>query len=50
VIRAHASALFRMPRLMAERRRIRRQARLSVPEFEQLLARYSISVRQVAAL
>jgi len=50
VVRAHAAALFRMPRLLAERRRIRKQARLNVDEFEKLLARHSISMRQVAAL
>lgn len=50
VVRAHASALFRMPRLLAERRKIRKQARLSAREFENLLARHSISLRQVAAL
>ena len=50
VVRAHASALFRTPRLLAERRKIRKQARLSVDEFEKVLARHSISIRQVAAL
>lgn len=50
VIRAHASALFRLPRLLAERRRIRASSRLSPREFRELLARYSIGIRQVAAL
>lgn len=50
VARAHAAALVRMPRLLGERRRIHRAARLSTPEFEQLLERHSISIRQVAAL
>ncbi len=50
VVRAHASALFQMPRLLAERRRIRRQARLSSEEFRTLLERHSISIRQVATL
>ena len=50
VARAHASALFHMPRLVAERRRIRRQARLTAAEFTALLERHSISMRQVAAL
>jgi hypothetical protein len=39
-----------MPRLIAERRKIRKTARLSAAEFEQLLDRHSISIRQVAAL
>jgi GT2 family glycosyltransferase len=50
VLRAHASALVRLPRLLRERRRIFRDRRLTSHEFEQLLARHSISVRQVAAL
>jgi GT2 family glycosyltransferase len=50
VLRAHASAIVRMPRLIGERRKIRKTARLSAAEFEQLLDRHSISIRQVAAL
>ena len=50
VLRAHVSALFRLPRLLSDRRQIRKTARLSSREFRDLLARYSISVRQVAAL
>lgn len=50
VARAHASALFRLPRLLADRRRIRASARLSSREFRELLAKYSIAIRQVAAL
>jgi GT2 family glycosyltransferase len=50
VLRAHAAALWRLPRLLAERRRIRRTARLKSREFRALLARNAISVRQVAAL
>jgi GT2 family glycosyltransferase len=50
VLRAHASALLRLPRLVKERRRIFESRRLTSHEFEQLLARHSIAVRQVAAL
>jgi len=50
VLRAHASALFHLPGLLRERRRIRRIARLSAREFRSLLAEYSIGVREVAAL
>lgn len=50
VLRAHASAFWRLPRLLKERRRIRSTARLSSREFEALLAEHSISIRQVAAL
>jgi len=50
VLRAHAAAIFRLPRLLADRRRITKTARLTPREFRDLLARYSISIRQVAAL
>ena len=50
VLRAHAAALFYLPRLLRERRRIRRSARLTTREFQALLNEYSISIRQVAAL
>jgi len=50
VLRAHASALFRMPRLLAERRRILAQSRLTPRQFRDLLARNSIPIRQLAAL
>ncbi len=50
VLRAHAAALVRLPRLIAERRRIRATARITPREFQTLLAANSISVRQVAAL
>jgi GT2 family glycosyltransferase len=50
VLRAHASALFSLPRLLRERSRIRRSARLGVREYRSLLDEYSIDVRQVAAL
>jgi hypothetical protein len=50
VLRAHASALLRLPRLVRDRRGIFRTRRLTSHEFERLLARHSIAVRQVAAL
>ena len=50
VLRAHAAALYRLPRLLRERRRIRRTAKLTAGEFRALLREYSIGVRQVAAL
>jgi len=50
VLRAHAAALWKLPRLLAERRAIRATARLTAREFEALLADHSIAVRQVAAL
>ena len=50
VLRAHFAALLAFPRLWSERRRICAQRRLSVAEFRALLARHSISLRQVAAL
>ena len=50
VLRAHISALAHLPRLLAERRRIRATARLTPREFLELLAAHSIALRQVAAL
>jgi GT2 family glycosyltransferase len=50
VIRAHAAALFRLPRLLASRNRIRAARRITSAEFRVLLRRHSITVRQVAAL
>ncbi len=50
VLRAHFSALARLPRLLAERRRIRATRRLSTREFRELLAQHSIGMRQVATL
>jgi GT2 family glycosyltransferase len=50
VIRAHLAALFRLPALVVARRRIRATRRISSTEFRTLLARHSITVRQVAAL
>jgi GT2 family glycosyltransferase len=50
VLRAHAAAIWRLPRLLAGRRRIRATARLSSREFMALLREHSIGMRQVAAL
>jgi GT2 family glycosyltransferase len=50
VFRAHAAALLHLPRLLRERRSIHKTRKITTPEFEVLLARHSIPVRQVAAL
>jgi GT2 family glycosyltransferase len=50
VLRAHASAVVRLPYLFRERRRIFKTRRLSSKEFRELLAAHSISVRKVAEL
>jgi len=50
VLRAHASAMVRLPYLFRERRRIFKTRRLSSNEFRALLAGHSISVRKVAEL
>lgn len=50
VLRAHAAMLLQLPRLLRERYRIKKSQRISSDDFEKLLARHSISVRQVAAL
>jgi GT2 family glycosyltransferase len=50
VLRAHASMLLRLPRLLRERRRVMRMRSTSAGEFARLLARHSISVREVASL
>jgi GT2 family glycosyltransferase len=50
VLRAYAVALVGLPRLLAERRRIRATRRLTPREFKALVAKHSIPVRQVAAL
>ncbi len=50
VLRAHVSALVRLPYLLRERRRIFKTRRLSSKEFRALLAAHSISVRKVAEL
>jgi len=50
VVRANLAALFRLPALLAARRRIRATRRITSSEFKDLLQRHSITVRQVAAL
>lgn len=50
VLRAHVEAFSRLPRLLTERRAIRRRAYLTSMQFERLLSRHSISPEQVAAL
>jgi len=50
VLRAHATALIRLPRLLRERRAIAATRRLSAREFRELLARHTIPIRKVAAL
>jgi len=49
VIRAHAVALFHLPRLLRARRRIRKQRKIGTAEFRRLMEEHSISVRRVAA-
>jgi hypothetical protein len=48
VVRAHLSALVRLPRLLRDRNRIPRK--LSAAEFCELADRHSIAMREVAAL
>jgi hypothetical protein len=50
VLRAHVSALVRLPYLLRERRRIFKTRRLSSKEFRALLGAHSIPVRKVAEL
>jgi GT2 family glycosyltransferase len=50
VLRAHACLLKHGPRLLRQRRAIRRSARIQPREFRQIVAQHSISPRQVAAL
>jgi GT2 family glycosyltransferase len=50
VFRAHAAALMRMPSLLRARRNIRKSRQVTFRQFERLLAQYTITVRQVAAL
>jgi GT2 family glycosyltransferase len=50
VVRAHLAALLRLPALLAARRRIQATRRITSNEFQTLLERHSITVRQVAAL
>ena len=50
VLRAHLALVPAMPRLVRQRRLIRKRARLSSREFRELLRAHSISMRQVGAL
>ena len=50
VLRAHAAAALRLPRLLRERSRIRKSRRITAKQFADLLEKHSISVRQVATL
>jgi len=50
VLRAHVSAMVRLPYLLRERRRIFKTRRLRSKEFRALLAAHSIPVRKVAEL
>lgn len=48
--RAHLALLARLPRLLRQRREIRRRARISAAEFRSLIDRHFISPREVASL
>lgn len=48
VLRAHLDLLRRLPRLLRERRLIRRSARVTASEFQALMRRHAISPREVA--
>ena len=50
VLKAHWETLLRLPQLLRERGEIRRRAYLTPVQFERLLARHSITAREVAAL
>jgi len=50
VIRAHLAASFRLPALLAARKRIRASRRITSTDFHGLLKRHSITIREVAAL
>jgi len=50
VLRAYGAVVLRLPRLLAERKRIKTSRRISAVEFRRQLARHSISLRRVAAL
>jgi GT2 family glycosyltransferase len=49
VLRAHLSTVVRLPQLVRQRRASRRTARVTARHFAALLARHSISAREVAA-
>lgn len=50
VVRAHLDAFSRLPRVWRQRRAIRRSARITAAEFEAVLSRFSITLREVAQL
>lgn len=50
VIRAHLAAIVRLPALLKDRRRIRKQAKISSTAFKELVQTFSISPREVASL
>lgn len=50
VVKAHLALVPALPRLLRLRRSVRRRARLSVAEYRALLRRFSIPLREVAAL
>src|SRR5262249_30821235 len=50
VLRAHAAALWRLPKLLAQHRRIMRSRKLTSTGFSRLLRQHSIGVREVASL
>jgi hypothetical protein len=50
VLRAHASMLIRLPRLLKDRRRILSSATVGRKEFRDTLRRHAITVRKVASL
>lgn len=49
-VRAHLALLARLPRLLGQRREIRRRARISAAQFRSLIERHFISPREVANL
>lgn len=50
VLKAHGALIVSMPRLLRQRRLIRRTARITAAEFAAMAARHSISVREVGSL
>jgi len=50
VLKAHGALAVSLPRLLRQRRSTRTLARITAAEFEEMAARHSISVREVASL
>ncbi len=50
VVRAHLSALWHLPRLLSQRRQIRRTAKISAAQFRVLAQRHALTAREVATL